>query len=306
MLVQTIMRTRVGRLFSGNIIMPDSCPVKQFRDYDALIQILIDHGLIIDDQDAAKSFLKEVNYYRFSGYFLTFKNGSVFYPDVTFEIIRDLYYFDHELKILLLKYIAHIEIAFRNAISHCHAEKYGPIGYLKSDNFDNIHYYAQFICNLDKTIKRSNDVFVAHHKNKYGAVFPVWVAVQTITIGALSKLYDNMLTPDKKHIAKTYFNSSWVYVSSWFKSVADLRNICAHWGRLYNRPVSSPKLDGKKYPPAIVKRNRVFCQIVAMYNLLSKECQQSFRDEFKNIIATHPNILLSHLGCNGDWEDYLR
>lgn len=52
-------------------------------------------------------------------------------------------------------------------------------------------------------------------------------------MGTLSYLYADLLTPDKKQIASTSFNTSADCLQSWLRCLTDLRNRCAHYSRLY-------------------------------------------------------------------------
>ncbi len=54
-----------------------------------------------------------------------------------------------------------------------------------------------------------------------------------------------MKNEDKKAVAKTY-GVGYTYFESWIESIAFFRNICAHYGRLYNVNLSkTPKLHAQ-------------------------------------------------------------
>ena len=54
--------------------------IKKPKTYDQQIAILKNKNIAIIDDVSAKTFLKQVNYYRFSGYFLPFQvNGHGHY-----------------------------------------------------------------------------------------------------------------------------------------------------------------------------------------------------------------------------------
>ena len=46
-----------------------------------------------------------------------------------------------------------------------------------------------------------------------------------------------MKNPDKKTVAKS-FGVGYTYFESWLESISYVRNICAHYGRLYNAKLS--------------------------------------------------------------------
>ena len=109
--------------------------VKPFKTLDEQIDILIDRGLIIEDRLFAKKSLSMINYYRFSAYTLTLRTDNTFYNNVTFNNVLDLYYFDKELRGLLMRVLESIEVSMRTHISYHHSKKYGPLGYEDSHNF---------------------------------------------------------------------------------------------------------------------------------------------------------------------------
>jgi abortive infection bacteriophage resistance protein len=82
----------------------------------------------------------------------------------------------------------------------------------------------------------------------YGGQFPVWVITELFTFGMLSYFYGDLPTPDQKQIAKDVFGAIPKNLVSWLRCCTDLRNICAHYGRLYFRiftaiPANLPGLN---------------------------------------------------------------
>jgi abortive infection bacteriophage resistance protein len=50
----------------------------------------------------------------------------------------------------------------------------------------------------------------------------------------LSYFYSDLKTKDQKTVAKEY-QANYRYMRSWLRCCTDIRNICAHYGRLYYR-----------------------------------------------------------------------
>jgi abortive infection bacteriophage resistance protein len=173
--------------------MLNSGATKPYKTVEEQIGILRSRGLIINDYDAAADFLRHVNYYRFSAYSLTVRRNDCFYPNVRFEDVRELYYFDYDFRKIIYAYTAYIEIALRYQFAYQHAGKYNPLGYLDSSKFENSYYHASFLTRLDEEISRSDDAFVNHHVKDLGSVFPLWVAIEAASFGVLSMAYKNML-----------------------------------------------------------------------------------------------------------------
>ena len=69
-----------------------------------------------------------------------------------------------------------------------------------------------------------------------------------------------MHNADKKIIALTY-NVSYTYFESWIESISYIRNICAHYGRLYNAKLT-------KTPNYINNITKNIYQIFAFWSIM--------------------------------------
>lgn len=76
--------------------------VKPFKTIEEQIAILEEKGLIIDDEDIARKFLANLNYYRLSAYTLTLRKDDHFYDNVHFSDVMQIYRFDMELRAALM------------------------------------------------------------------------------------------------------------------------------------------------------------------------------------------------------------
>lgn len=218
--------------------------VKSPLTYEDQIERLKDfHKLSIDDDEEALLILKKINYYRLSGYGigLTLPNNKDQYrPGVSLKHLYKLYKFDSKMKNLLSLVIEQIEIQFRANISYHLAINYGTLGYLDRTNFADRtdskrnSVFEKISEEFKSMVERNKSLpFVKHHINKYGGQFPIWVAVELFTFGNLTSLYSIMQDKDKNAIAKLYRTTDF-YFNSWIRLLQVVRNICAHYGRLYN------------------------------------------------------------------------
>lgn len=76
--------------------------------FDEQLDKLVAHGMIITDREKAKDILKRVNYYRFTGYALQFRqapSGSDYIVGTTFETVYHLYKVDEILRDTFRRYI---------------------------------------------------------------------------------------------------------------------------------------------------------------------------------------------------------
>ncbi|MEX1030185.1 MAG: Abi family protein [Paenibacillaceae bacterium] len=78
-----------------------------------------------------------------------------------------LYEFDRKFRYIIMEMVEQVEIAFRTHISYYIAHTYGPLGHLDTEHFEN---HEVFLVELDKEIKRSQEIFVKHHIKKYEGI----------------------------------------------------------------------------------------------------------------------------------------
>jgi abortive infection bacteriophage resistance protein len=204
------------------------------------VRLLASRGLVIDDPAQAESFLRRVNYYRFSAYCPPFEGARhVFIPGTRFEQVRRLYEFDRKLRILVLEAVEPIEVALRAATAHRLALRGGPFAHAEPVSLKSAFPHADWLKNLVEETERSKETFVAHFKARYEEypLIPVWAAVELMSFGALSKLFGGLFNADKEAIAKPYGVHPRV-LGSWLHTLVYVRNLCAHHARLWNRELA--------------------------------------------------------------------
>ncbi|ARU61246.1 hypothetical protein CBW65_09755 [Tumebacillus avium] len=290
-------------------------PVKQHSSYQDQIQNLLDNGLQIADTLKAQELLKKVNYYRLSGYMRFFKDRTTgkFDSKATLENVFRLYEFDRRLRQLVMGQLEIIEVMFRSRISFRIADFHGPLAYKDPQYFKDPQQHATFLVDLDKEISRSSKVtFVAHHIQNYGGNLPIWVAIEVMSFGTLSKLYGNISTTDQKGIAKE-FGTSHEHVESWLRHFCLIRNICAHYSRVYGRMFSfAPKIykrdKGHFFVIHPAQQRTFYGTLYAMRKLLSSEEQwTSFLIELDALLEEYKDVVtLTELGLDKNWLSKMR
>lgn len=208
------------------------------------LETLESRGCIINDREYAKKCLTNINYYRLAHYFAPFRAQKGKYIEgTTFESMMRVYDFDRELRRLIMGYLEEIEISFRAVVSNYHALKYGALGYLNAASFDPHHNHPAFMGKIERLIETNEkEEFVIHHKNKYGGVMPLWALTELFSFGTLAYFYADMKQSDKKEIADNYFGLNFRCIEDRLMCMSDLRNACAHYNRLYDKPfIDAPK-----------------------------------------------------------------
>ena len=204
---------------------------------DEQVENLKNIGLIVEDEEYAKRILNDISYFRLiKVYSLTLKSKNGIYAEnVSFEQLVELYRFNANFRQIIFPEIEKVEINVRCRVANYFAEQYGVLGYLEEDNFVNPKYHQSFIDDIEGEIRRNSKApFVKNFRDNYeGGKLPIYALVEVFSFGTLSKFYKNMKNSDKKVVAKS-FGVGFTYLESWLESISYVRNICAHYGRLYN------------------------------------------------------------------------
>ena len=293
--------------------------LKSARSYESQLDCFIeDHNLTVTDRTKAIKILKHVNYYRLSAYGIGLKkpnNKEEYIDGISLNHIYRLYYFDSSLRNHLLHLIEQLEIQLRTQISYHLAMNYGPDGYMDVSNLsDKINKSGRsiheiIILNFKKECQRQKNLpFVKHHMQEYGGRFPIWVATELFTFGNLSSLYSILKINDRKEIASLY-DTKPEYLTSWILSMVELRNICAHYGRLYNMPLKQkPRLYAEYRKYSSSRLNKLFPTFIVLKRMTySSGYWTKFENQLKRLMATYNDVIkLSFIGFPRDWEDVLK
>lgn len=278
--------------------------VKQHITYEEQIEKLRGRGCVICDNAVCENILKNTGYYRLSAYFLPFKKEDGGYTEnLSFERVYHIYEFDRKFRNLLFAAIEVIEVSLRARLAYFHSQKYGPLGYLDTASFNSKHDAEKFKENIDREIQNNKKVlFVKHHIEHYDGQFPLWVVCEIFTFGMLSYFYNDLTTADKKYFAGAYYNE----MVSWLRCCTDLRNICAHYGRLYFRIFSAMPSGFSISEPAKRRLWGAMLSVKALYPSADK-WNSEFMPEIEALFEEYKDdINLNHLAFPRNWANQLK
>ena len=293
---------------------------KPFRTIDEQLDILKERGLLIYDEDFAKECLRQLNYYRLSGYTLTLRKNDQFYKSITFENIMQIYNFDRQLKLLVLNYLEDIEISLRTHIGYVLGNRdltqSSNLSYLDPSNYVSTTHYDQIQSELTSAIgDNKNEAFIKHHKSKYNGKLPSWVIVETLSFGTLSRLFSSLNQDIKNEICGDYYNHIRPQViENIMEGLVVLRNICAHHSRLYNRGIPNtprmPKPENEFYLKQGYEKNEIgkklFFRLVMIDRITeNKDFMNILISDIKQLSNNYPFVKLSHYGFKTNWHDII-
>ena len=277
---------------------------------DEQVENLKSIGLIVDDEEYAKKILNDISYFRLvKAYSLNLKPKNGCYDkQTTFKEIVDLYLFNANFRQIIFLEIEKVEINVRCRAANFFAEQYGVLGYLQAENFADENYHAQFLKDINEEIGRNSKApFVRNFRENYeGGNLPIYALVEVFSFGTLSKFYKNMLNKDKKAIAKS-FGVGYTYFESWLESISYVRNICAHYGRIYNAKLSKTPILYKEYTQVGIGNNRIYGVLLCLKHLLKNDVHWNlFVDKIELLFDKYQYVKISTMGFPENWRELLQ
>lgn len=281
--------------------------LKKPKTFEDQIELLKTRGVIInsDEEEAAKNYLKRVNYYYFTGYLLKYKNPDETYSPVEFKKIKDTILFDSKLKNLLLYCLENIEKSLKTNIAYYFAHNYevGNIAYKYPFYFKDPQKHRILLEKIDENIEKNKELpYIKHNLDKYGEL-PIWVCIEVFTLGNLEHFYQLIERDIQNKIASVYsipFNK----LEKWLYSLRYLRNLVAHSQRIYGAILKTPvKPKGVTY-----QSDRIFDYILVIKELYldSDDWNEYVVKSLSNLLDSYGSkIELESIGFPSDWENYI-
>ncbi|MDI3338001.1 Abi family protein [Defluviimonas aestuarii] len=229
--------------------------------------------MAIGDVSKAKQCLARVGYYRLSAYWYPFRRFLIlpnvgrgrplfhtfdeFVPGTKFEEVIDFYVYDKELRLLVSDALERIEICLRAQVAnllgardmHAHrsaAQLHGDFTTKRSRRNNRFTRHQDWLHSQDDKFNKSKEDFADHFRKKYnGLQPPIWVATEVWDWGMLSHFVDGMRHSDTNAVASHYGKLTGKELVTWVHALNDVRNICAHHSRLWNRGLKVQP----KFPP---------------------------------------------------------
>lgn len=280
-------------------------------------------GLSIPDPSRAERYLSVISYYRLSAYTLPFQCGNPaghqFKLGCAFEDILRMYVFDRQLRLLILDAIERIEVALRTRMTNILAAHHGPHAYLDPGIFDTRYEHNWLLDQVKRKCEDSQaESFIKHYRAKYSdpPLPPIWMVMEILTFKEVSVLFSRLRIKEDKQEISAFWDLPDTVLHSWFRALSDLRNVCAHHSRTWNRefgsrpllprrlPVRWPDLNRPLTDPNIDPSRRLYYQLVVIETLLRKiNPGSTWHQRLKTLIESHPEVSLAHMGIPNDWAD---
>jgi abortive infection bacteriophage resistance protein len=234
----------------------------------------------------------------------------------------DLYVFDKQLRLLFLDAIERIEVGLRVEVAlmlgasgaFTYRDPAAFNSYFSTPNPAGVSPHAKFIEKLDDAFQRSREEFAEHFRGKYSSDLPIWMSIELWDFGTLSAVLSGMKSADLDRLSGLYSLPKRRFLRSWAQSINFVRNICAHHGRLWNRPLvqqPTPSRSGELAlfehlaSDQLAQRRLYAVAAVLQYMLNIMHPGSTWKERLKSHLRTLPDspyISLRHMGFSSDWE----
>lgn len=281
---------------------------KPHLTYLEQIKLLQKRNLIVSNVDYAALKLSHINYYRLSAYARHFylEDGTTFKEGTKFEDILNLYYFDKKLRNILFYAIEKIEVLLRTKYAYLIGQEFGPFGYVYLDHVYNPETQEKILLSIQAEVKRSKEVFVSHHFEKYdGKYLPVWSMVEVTSFNTLSRLFSNLKEKQQNEIAFSLGLKASV-LRQWLHTITYVRNICAHHSRIWNKMLAvRPMKPRKNKTFESLNNTKIFFVLTMIIYLLEQidGDEYDYKMQIKNLLKEYSDIPIFNMGFPLKWEE---
>lgn len=215
------------------------------------IQLLQNRGMEISDIQKAGEILSDIGYYRLGFYWFPMEKNvkgvrnHLFKQGTRFESAVELYYFDNDLRKLLLPYILRVEVDFRTHLIYLASNQYkNEPTWFVDPRYVNQKYINEFLVTyLD--IKKNTIIQKHHRKYPQDTYAPAWKTLEYATFGQITLLYQSLNDKSLQNDLAWQYNIRNLKVfRSYLTTIRYLRNICAHGHTLYDVQLPQSILTG--------------------------------------------------------------
>ena len=229
------------------------------------VRHLLSKGLTISDPGNAARKIEQIGYARLRIYFESRRQigvpGKPFITGTKFQDILRIYNFDAEIRKECFAAVGELEIALRNNISEALSVRFGSHPYLKSGAYRNASQMRVTIQSLSNVYVNTRDQRAKYYMENYigPALPPIWYMKEFLTFGRCSRLLQGLNPVIRGHVANALGIPSQHILTDWIEALVDLRNICAHHDRLFNRTFQKQPIVCKQHgiPNAALPRAKL-------------------------------------------------
>ncbi len=270
--------------------------------------------MLMEDEHKVESYLLNIGYHRLSAYIFPFykspKSNLILKEGTTFEQVLTLYRFDKKLRILLFNEIEKIEVAIRSVLANIGCQELGDRYWItKPEYFANEDKFNQTLAVLEKELASSKEDYIENFRRNYVENYPpAWMITEVLSFGNLNYIYSNIANNRLMKRISDYFGLKPQVFTSWLTVLANLRNMCCHHARVWNRdfmlnPAEPRKTSNAWIDTSLIDKKRIFYRLcIIRYFLSFVSPGNNFNEKIANLLARFPSVDIAAMGFCKDWQ----
>jgi abortive infection bacteriophage resistance protein len=313
---------------------------KPWLSVDEQIDQLHRRGVHVPDRAAAAALLREVGYYRLTGYLYPFRTSmrtesaartavtvlDTYRAGTTFTDAAALLAFDRQLRLLVIEGVERIEVATRTQLAHVLGRS-SPFAHEDATTFNDAFTtrrrdgtaapsaHEEWLDRVRRRQSDSDEAFVAHFRTKYDGRMPIWALIEILELGQVSRLYGGLRNDTATEIAEAFHVPTKKLMQSWLATINYVRNVAAHHARLFNRKlVVAPRRPAAEQVPLLAhlsaetapKQFGVYSALAVMAHILAAvSADDDWPERTAALLRRFPESTALDLGSMGALPHWL-
>lgn len=264
--------------------------------------------MLMKDEQKVENYLMNIGYHRLSAYIYPFyqspKNNLTLKEDTTFEQVLTLYRFDKKLRILLFNEIEKIEVAIRSVLANVGCQKLNDRYWItKPEYFAIADKFNQTLAVIEKELASSKEDYIVNFRHNHVESYPpAWMITEVLSFGNLNYIYSNIASNKLMKLIADYFGLKPQVFTSWLTVLANLRNMCCHHARVWNRDFMLTPAEPRENFKSLDRHNKDrqekgFLPLVH-YKIFPHQCFSKQQIQFKDNNPPGQVPICGH-SCNG-------
>lgn len=277
--------------------------VKPYATPEQRVAHLRAKGLGIKRPNVAARKIEQIGYERLRIYFLSRRVqtlvGKPFIQGTTYNQIIRIYECDIRLRDACSDAVGRFEILFRNRISEVLSLAYGSHPYFDPTVFADAKQHNEVLQKTIQVYSQSKDGRAKHYQRIYThpSLPPIWMMKEFLTFGVAARFYAALASSVRTQIANGFGISSLPVFDSWIPCFVDLRNICAHHDRLFNKRFQKQPQRFLRAAVPTSNQATLKAQLECLDHVLTAAgANQGIVAKVERILARYPEIRLDEAG----------
>lgn len=260
-------------------------------------------GLIVARPNVAARKIDLIGYERLRIYFLSRRQVGVanrpFQVGTTYQQILRLYACDAMLREVCFAAVGQFELLLRNAISEALSDRHGSHPYFTQAAFRDAAANLEALQSFTTAYAQTKDQRALHYRQRYASPIlpPIWTMKEFLTFGRVVRIFKTLDGSLRTHIAAQFGVPSDQVFTNWLECLVDIRNICAHHDRLFNRSFPKQPQGLRRAGIPAAPRNKLKAILECLdYLLTQRGTPIEIVAQVSRIIARFPEVQPAEVG----------